>query len=195
MTSKRLVASWLVITCLAASSLAQAQTMSDLAARGAVVASADPLAMELRQRAPNDNARRGFDIGMAAAEGQTEPGPGKQRIHDALPPAQKGWYDAAVSFSIQRNRNAQFAKTGAAIAKADSAVAQARVVEGDVFYCLGFDIASGIFGNPALGAAGNTQTGPGSARIRDALNPAAQRGFNASVALHLSRNYRTILQS
>ena len=26
----------------------------------------------------------GFDIGLAAAEGQTAPGPGKQRIHDSL---------------------------------------------------------------------------------------------------------------
>lgn len=55
---------------------------------------------------------------------------------------------------------------------------------------LGFDIATGIFGDPALGAKGNTATEPGSLKIRDGLSAAGQRGFNASVALHLSRNYR-----
>jgi hypothetical protein len=59
-----------------------------------------------------------------------------------------------------------------------------------VFYRLGFDIATGIFGDPALGASGNTATGPGSLGIRDGLVAQGQRGFNASVALHLSRNYR-----
>jgi hypothetical protein len=59
-----------------------------------------------------------------------------------------------------------------------------------VFFRLGFDIASGIFGDPAGGAQGNTATGPGSLGVRNALSPAAQRGFNASVALHLGRKYR-----
>jgi hypothetical protein len=188
------VAAFVLLVCFAAITPAQAQTMDQLAARGAVIANADPLAIEIRKRAPNDSSRHGFDIGMAAAEGQTLPGPGKQRIHDALPPAEQGGFDAAVSFSLQRNRNAQFAATGAAIARADPVVAQARNADNDVFYWLGFDIASGLFGNPALGAAGNTATGPGSLGIRNALNPAAQRGFNASVALHLSRNYRLSVQ-
>ena len=68
-------------------------------------------------------------------------------------------------------------------------VARARTAEPDVRYWLGFDIASGIFGDPALGAQGNTATGPGSMKIRDALSAPAQRGFNASVKLHLSRHY------
>jgi hypothetical protein len=183
---------WVLFSCLVAGMPAQAQTLDELAIRGALLASADPLATELRNRAPNDEARRGFDIGMAAAEGNTEPGPGKQRIHDSLPAAQQGAYDTAVSFSLQRNRNAQAAATGAKIAGADPDVAQARTVEPDVFYWLGFDIASGIFGDPALGAAGNTATGPGSTRIRDALNPAAQRGFNAAANLHLHRRYARV---
>jgi hypothetical protein len=56
-----------------------------------------------------------------------------------------------------------------------------------VFYRLGFDIATGIFGNPALGAQGNTAWGPGSQKIRDSLSPAGQRGFNASVKFHLGQ--------
>jgi len=182
----------MLLTCIAVSSLAQAQTLDELAARGAVVASADPLAMELRARAPDDSVRRGFDIGMAAAEGNTAPGPGKQKIHDSLPAAERGGFATAVSFSLQRNKNAKLAATGAAIAQTDAVVAQARRADGDVFYWLGFDIGSGIFGDPALGALGNTATGPGSLGIRDALIPAAQRGFNASVNLHLHRNYQRV---
>jgi hypothetical protein len=47
-----------------------------------------------------------------------------------------------------------------------------------------FDIATGLFGDAALGAQGDTATVPGSVMIRDGLGTPAQRGFNASVALH-----------
>ena len=53
------------------------------------------------------------------------------------------------------------------------------------FYALGFDIATGIFGDPALGAQGNTASGPGSLGIRDTLSIVGQLGFNASMRLHL----------
>ena len=77
-----------------------------------------------------------------------------------------------------------------AIANADAAVAQARKGENDVFFWLGFDFASGIFGDPKLGALGNIAAGPGSLKIRDALDPAAARGFKAAVRFHLAQNYR-----
>ncbi|HXM35755.1 MAG TPA: hypothetical protein VN920_11245, partial [Pyrinomonadaceae bacterium] len=149
---------------------------------------ADPLSAELRRRQPDDSSRRGFDIGMAVAEGHTAPGPGKQRIGNSLPPAEQRGYNIAVSFSLERNRNADFAAKGAAIAKVDERVAAARTAEEDVFYWLGFDIATGIFGDPALGAKGNTSTGPGSLKIRDSLSPAGQRGFNAAVKFHLGQD-------
>jgi hypothetical protein len=161
-----------------------------LAGRGAGLAAQDPLSAELRNRAAEGAARRGFDIGMAAAEGQTQDGPGKQRIRAALSTAEREGYDVALSFSLQRNANAARAATGAAIAIADRVVGRARIREPDVFYWLGFDISSGIFGDPARGAQGNTAAGPGSLAVRNALSPAAQRGFNASMALHLSRKYR-----
>jgi hypothetical protein len=122
------------------------------------------------------------------AEGQTLPGPGKQKIGASLPPAEQRGFNIAVSFSLERNRNADFAAKGAAIAKVDEKVAAARTLESDVFYWLGFDIATGIFGDPALGAQGNTATGPGSLKIRDSLSPAGQRGFNASVKFHLGQD-------
>ena len=158
-----------------------------LAARGEILANEDSLALELREQQPDGPSRRGFDIGMAAAEGQTEPGPGKQRIHDSLSPDEQPGYRAAVAFSLERNRNAEWARKGAAIAEADSVIGEARNAGNDVFYKLGFDIATGIFGDPALGAKGNTATGPGSLGIRNALSASGQRGFDDSVTANLNR--------
>ena len=69
-------------------------------------------------------------------------------------------------------------------------MAQARTVDRSVFYWLGFDIATGLFGDPALGADGKTAVGPGSQRIRDALSITGQRGFDAAAAFHLARTYK-----
>ncbi|MEP7147541.1 MAG: hypothetical protein ABI857_01480 [Acidobacteriota bacterium] len=92
---------------------------------------------------------------------------------------------------LEAQCRAYFAAKGAAIAQVDEIVAEARgAAEADALYQQGFDIATGIFGDPALGAQGNTATGPGSLGIRDSLTAAGQRGFNASVTLHLSRNYK-----
>lgn len=180
----------LLVAAMPTTARSQAIDLNALAARGEAIANQDPLAVELRNRESEGARRRGFDIGMAAAEGNTLPGPGKQRIHDSLPQAEQSGFTTAVAFSLERNRNADFAAKGAIIALADPLVAAARLADGDVFYWLGFDIATGIFGDPALGARGNTATGPGSLRIRDSLSAAGQRGFNGAVKLHLSRNYR-----
>ena len=165
-------------------------TNSALAAKGKAIANQDPLAVALRNQQPDDSSRRGFDIGMAAAEGHTAPGAGKQKLLESLDQAERGGFSIAVSFSLERNRNLDLAKKGAKVALADPVVAEARTVEADVFYRLGFDIATGIFGDPALGGNGNTAWGCGSEGIRDSLSAAGQTGFNASVKLHLSRNYK-----
>jgi hypothetical protein len=161
----------------------------ELAAAGKTLADNDPLINELRNRQPAGPNQRGFDIGMAAALGNTEWGPGEQKILASLTPAEQEGFKIAASFSLDRNRNPQHALIGANIADADPAVEQARTLDPDIRYWLGFDIASGIFGDPKLGADGNTATGPGSMKIRDALSAPAQKGFNASVKLHLSRRY------
>jgi len=163
--------------------------LNALAARGAALALQDPLAAELRNRTPEGPVRRGFDVGFGIWEGNTVPGPAKQRVHDALSSAEQPGFDIAAAISLPRNKYAALAKVGAAIGNADPAVAGARNAENDVFYWLGFDIASGIFGDPKAGAQGNTATGPGSLGIRNELNASAQRGFNASTQLHLSRKY------
>ena len=164
--------------------------LNALEARGGTIAEQDPLALMLRDSQTSDARRRGFDIGMAAAEGQTEPGPGKQRIHDQLAPAEQPGFEDAVTFSLDRNRNRDLAAVGARIADADPFVAERRNIDTNAFYRLGFDIATGIFGDPALGAKGNTATGPGSLRIRDSLSRSGQLGFNAAVTYHLGRTYR-----
>jgi hypothetical protein len=90
---------------------------------------------------------------------------------------------------LEQSCRAELAAKGLAIAQVDPIVAAARTAESDSFYQQGFDIATAIFGDPALGAWGRTETGPGSLGIRDALSASGQRGFNASVKLHLSRKY------
>lgn len=158
-------------------------------AKGKIIADGDPMLAALRDQQSTLPMRRGSLIAMAAAGGDTLWGPGKQRILDSLSPGEQEGFKVAVSFSMDRNRDPELAATGAAIAAADPVVLQARGADPDPRYWLGFDIASGIFGDPARGALGNTGTGPGSLGIRDALNDPARRGFNASVQLHLSRHY------
>jgi hypothetical protein len=81
------------------------------------------------------------------------------------------------------------ASIGEDIAEQDATLLLARRAEADPNYKFGFDVATAIFGDMAFGAQGNTLTGPGSMRIRGGLTAAGQRGFDAAVRIHLSRNY------
>jgi hypothetical protein len=164
------------------------ETPDQFAARGQILASQDVLVAELRRRQPAGN-QRGFDIGMGAAEGDTVWGPGKQKILSSLNAPQQEGFKVAVSFSMDRNRNKALAGTGAAMAKADPAVASARTSDPDVRAWLGFDIASGIFGDPVKGAQ-NKMGGMQFMAIREQLSLPAQRGFNASMKFHQSRHYK-----
>jgi hypothetical protein len=83
-----------------------------------------------------------------------------------------------------------FAATGAEIAGIDPSVAEARSTEGSAFYQLGFDIATGLFGDPILGAEGLAKMDPISTSIRDSLSASGKRGFDASVDFHLAHDYR-----
>lgn len=82
------------------------------------------------------------------------------------------------------------ANIGATIAAQDPDLELVRSSNPAADYQHGFDIATGIFGNPALGAQGNTSTGPGSIGIRASLNASGQLGFDAALKLHLTRNYK-----
>jgi hypothetical protein len=161
-----------------------------LALKGQAIAAEDPLASLLRQREPDGPDRRGFDIGMAIADGQTLPGPGKDRFGSALPQDEQGGFFRAVRFSVDRNRNAEFALKGRAVVKADPAAASARSLLPLGLAWLGFDIATGLFGDEALGADHHTSEGPGSEGIRDGLSEEGRMGFRAAVDLYLVKKHK-----
>jgi hypothetical protein len=92
--------------------------------------------------------------------------------------------------SLEGQCRSYLANKGAGIAETDTELSDARSVESDTKYKQGFDIATAIFGDPAKGAQGNTALGPGSLGIRGTLDAVGQRGFDASVKIHLSRKYQ-----
>jgi len=192
MKSSKLNVVMIILLLAVATAIAQESPtridVNALATRGEALTNEDPLAAQLRDQQVDDASRHGFFVGMGAAEGQTLPGPGKQRIGASLPAAEQRGFNIAVSFSLERNRNADLAARGAAITGADERSAAARDADRDVFYRLGFNIATGIFGDAARGALGNTQWGPGSQRIRDSLSGGGQRGFNAAVKFLLGQD-------
>jgi hypothetical protein len=161
------------------------------AAKGQRMAMADPILTAMREREPEGPSRVGFDMGVALCENHTLWGPGKQHFVDALSPAEQVGCMNAANFAIMRNANLDLATKGAAIAAQEVApdIVAGRAVEPPGIYTLGFDIATAIFGNPALGAHGNTATGPGSLGIRGGLGVQGQRGFDASTGLHMGRKY------
>jgi hypothetical protein len=160
-----------------------------LAAAGESLVSADALAAALCGGQPAGAARRGFYVGMAAMNGHTLWGPGAQSIKDSLDPAGQIGFAEAAAYCLQRNNNSDVARRGAAVLSADPAAKAGQAALPLGLAWLGFAVASGIFGNPALGALGNTATGPGSLGIRGSLDTDGQRGFDSAVAFHLAKKY------
>lgn len=81
------------------------------------------------------------------------------------------------------------AAKGAEIAGIDPAVEDVRSAVTGTYYQLGFDIATGLFGDPILGAEGKTKMDPGISVIRDSLSATGRLGFDASMEFHLARKY------
>jgi hypothetical protein len=174
----------------AAPPVAGPRDLNALAAEGEALTAEDAVATILRESVAEGEPRRGFDIAMAVAWSQTEWGPGKQQLLDSLNAAAQSGFRTAISYLFDRNRYADRARIGASIVAADATLAIERSGDEDARYRLGFDIATAIFGDPALGAQGNTAAGPGSLGIRNSLSAPAQRGFDAAMKLHLSRSYQ-----
>jgi hypothetical protein len=158
-------------------------------ARGAAMWPMDPTATAIRNSLP-PVTQRGFDIGLGVWAAQTAPGPGKQRYHDFLSQPEQQGFDVAAAYALPNNKYAAQVAVGTVINKADATVRKARNAVNDGFYWQGFDIASGLFGDPKAGSQGSTVLGTGAIAIRDSLNGAGQNGFNASLKLHLSRKYQ-----
>jgi hypothetical protein len=165
------------------------------AIKGRAIAAKNPVVAAIRAGEPDGPQRMGFDIGMGVWQGNTADGPGKQAVAKSLTPAGQAGFADAAAFSFQWNNNARFAAQGAVIARVDPAVAAARAQAYGTrptglsagLYLLGFDIATGIFGDPALGAQGNTEMGPGSEKIRATLGRDGQEGFNDSFSFNRVR--------
>lgn len=77
----------------------------------------------------------------------------------------------------------QLAERGAAVAIANPVVAAARKDELDSAYLYGFDIATGLFADPADGGLGADVASREERGIRRALDEAAQEGFGAAKSL------------
>ena len=96
----------LVLLVFCASAVAQEkspdQTFVGLAAEGAALVAGDPQARALRKQQPDDAARQGFDIGMGWAARDRPSRPGRRRLQDLLPPAERVGFDAAVAYSQGR---------------------------------------------------------------------------------------------
>lgn len=164
----------------------------DLAVRGAVIGLKDPVIMAMRARSGTGINAEPFNVGLAAAQSQTEWGPGKQQLAELYPVGVglRETFMLAAEFTLDRNRNAERLAIGRPIVDADPELAAARDKNEDPRFGIGFDLATAIFGDPALGAQGNTELGPGSLGLRAALSHMGKLGFDAAVALHLSRTYR-----
>lgn len=90
---------------------------------------------------------------------------------------------------VDPDRVDALAAKGAEIAGIDPTVAEARVAKPGMMYQLGFDIATGLFGDPILGTDGKTAMDADTTSIRNSLSTTGQRGFDASVKFHLARAY------
>jgi hypothetical protein len=139
----------------------------------------------LRNSMPNAESQRGYNVAFAVGGGDDRPGPGKDRIRNSLPETEQLGYDTAEAFFLERNSNLSLLRRGAVIAVADPKVAAARSGGTDAFFMLGFDIATGLFGDPALVGQGDILWGPGKQKIHDSLNATAKTGFAVSMTLHL----------
>jgi hypothetical protein len=157
-------------------------------ARGEAIAAKDASAGSVRVSL-FDAPRRGFEIGLGVWDSQTAPGPGKQRYHDFLSFAEQQGFNMAAAYALPRNKYAGLVDVATTINAADAQVRAKRNASKDGFYWLGFDIASGLFGDPRAGSQGSKVLGTGAIAIRDSLNAAGQVGFNASMQMHLARKY------
>ena len=164
---------------------------------GEEVAKNDPLVAAFRNLQPDGPRRLGFDMGVGITGGDSLWGPGKQRFLDSLSFQEQIGFKQAATFVIIRNSNSALATTGADIAAADPAVAAARTHVASGLYWVGFDIATGLFGDLALGGGGHTSTGPGSTKIRTGISQLEHvllstdfgaQGFDASVAFNIGHH-------
>jgi hypothetical protein len=90
---------------------------------------------------------------------------------------------------VDRAELDRLAALGHTIATQDYALGSMRRSNSDPAYRYGFDVATALFGDPAMGAQGSTVLGPGALNIRASLDVVGQAGFDDSKNYHFSRSY------
>lgn len=163
--------------------------LTALATTGQGLITGDLLLTAIRDAQPEGPARRGFEIGVGTMNENSAWGPGSTEIRDSLEPEEQPGFTLGAEVCRQRNLNSEIAGKGARVTAAEPAVQKARALRPPGLYWLGFDIATGLFGNPKLGALGSTVMGPGSERIRASLTVETATGFDNGVAYHLAQKY------
>jgi len=175
------------------------QDKDSYAAIGAEIAATDPMVAAFRDLEPAGPRQTGFDMGIGITDKDKLWGPGKQWFLNSLSAGQQMGFKDGAAFALGRNNNPDLAALGMGIAAADTELAEARAIRPSGLYWLGFDIATGIFGNPDLGALGYTTINPRDERMRASasegehillLTHEVESGFNASMVLHLARKYK-----
>ena len=158
----------------------------ELAARGQAIENQYPWTEDLRKLLPNAQAQRGFDIGMGVAEDNTQNGPGKDALREALSAAEQGGYTVAVARSLQWNletprRLAELEAKGAELTSQDPAASVILNQQRDDSARRGFKIGMAA-------AEGNTEPGPRKDGIRASLKPEEREGFTYAVLYSLNKN-------
>lgn len=87
-------------------------------------------------------------------------GPGKQRFFNSLTFVEQTGFRDAATFCPIRDNHPDLAVKGADMAGADREIAAARAGEPSGIYWLGFDIASGLFGDIKMGGLGQQAMTP-----------------------------------
>jgi hypothetical protein len=160
-----------------------------LAARGQRIALRDPLLTAMRELEPEGDSRVGFEIGLAIAKDQTEWGPGKQRAIDDLPIVQQDSATRSAHFAVHRNALIAPALQGATVARGDTRpeAVTLRTAEPPGYFTLGFDVASALFANEALGGNGRAGSDSESVALRNKLPPEGTRGFDTAAKLYMGK--------
>jgi hypothetical protein len=158
-----------------------------LADVGAMMANANPLVAALRDAQPVGPARNGFFVGLATEAANTAWGPGAESIKNGLDGGEQVGFSTGAFFSLDFNSNKDLATRGAKVVDADPEVRKARESQPPSLYWLGFDIGTGLFGDPILGAVGNTLPGPGSDRVKAGLHMEGKQGFEDARLFNVSR--------
>jgi hypothetical protein len=153
-----------------------------------------PPAMHLGRAAPRDPSQPMPSICEASVSARARNSPAAPNLERRCAQIQAAANAAptptpAPGPLVDRAELDQLAALGHSIASQDAALGSLRRSNADPAYRYGFDVATALFGDPAMGAQGITALGPGQLGIRASLDAVGQAGFDDSKSYHFSRSY------